>query len=520
MSITFAEVATHNHFVLDRGGKVFKQTAPVIKLPVGASEADHLELLGVLNSSTACFWLKQNCYPKGGDPIGQDGARVSQQPWSDRYQFNASNVHGFPLPDVLPLARATALDRRAQELAAGTPGAIVLSGVPSAASLATARAEYDRLRRLMIAQQEELDWECYRLYGLVEADFTYAGEPPEVTLGERAFEIVLARNIAETGEHTAWFERHGSTPITELPAHWPSNYRDLVQHRLEEIERNPSIRLLERPEYKRRWASESWEKQQEVALRGWLLGRLEDRLLWFSRQGHPTPLSIGQLADRVGRDADLTGVLALWEGRPDVPVVASLTRLLADEAVPYLAAYRLKDSGLRKREAWEHTWALQRREDAGTLRQAQGSAGIPVPPKYTSADFRRASFWQARGKLDVPKERFIAYPDAGRATDPTPLIGWAGWDHAQQSLALATIIAAREAEGAADEVLVPLVAGMAEVQPWVQQWHAEVDPAFGVSLAEYCGEELLRRAHQVGWSLEQLAQWRPPAPTRGRRPRS
>jgi hypothetical protein len=25
--------ATHNHFVLDRGGKVFKQTAPVIKLP-------------------------------------------------------------------------------------------------------------------------------------------------------------------------------------------------------------------------------------------------------------------------------------------------------------------------------------------------------------------------------------------------------------------------------------------------------------------------------------------------------
>ena len=33
LSIVFAEVATHNHFVLDRGGKVFKQTAPVIKLP-------------------------------------------------------------------------------------------------------------------------------------------------------------------------------------------------------------------------------------------------------------------------------------------------------------------------------------------------------------------------------------------------------------------------------------------------------------------------------------------------------
>ena len=32
LSIAFAFVATHNHFVLDRGGKVFKQSAPVIKL--------------------------------------------------------------------------------------------------------------------------------------------------------------------------------------------------------------------------------------------------------------------------------------------------------------------------------------------------------------------------------------------------------------------------------------------------------------------------------------------------------
>ena len=59
MTITFAFVATHNHFVLDRGGKVFNRTAPVIKLPESATEDDHLALLGVLNSSTACFWLKQ-----------------------------------------------------------------------------------------------------------------------------------------------------------------------------------------------------------------------------------------------------------------------------------------------------------------------------------------------------------------------------------------------------------------------------------------------------------------------------
>src|SRR5690606_9442921 len=71
MGIAFAFVATHNHFVLDRGGKVFKQSAPVIKLPEGASEDEHLELLGVLNSSTACFWLKQVCHGKGNGGVNE-----------------------------------------------------------------------------------------------------------------------------------------------------------------------------------------------------------------------------------------------------------------------------------------------------------------------------------------------------------------------------------------------------------------------------------------------------------------
>ena len=125
------------------------------------------------------------------------------------------------------------------------------------------------------------------------------------------------------------------------------------------------MRLLEAPEHKRRWASEPWEKRQERALRGWLLDRLEDRRFWLDAQGRPSPQSAAQLADEARRDADLVSVLALWEGKRDAHVTESLVRLLEPEAVPYLAAYRYKDSGLRKREAWEQTWALQRREDAG-----------------------------------------------------------------------------------------------------------------------------------------------------------
>ena len=64
-------VATHNHFVLDRGGKVFNRTAPIIKLPADATEDDHLALLGLLNSSTACFWMKQVFHGKGSSGIGR-----------------------------------------------------------------------------------------------------------------------------------------------------------------------------------------------------------------------------------------------------------------------------------------------------------------------------------------------------------------------------------------------------------------------------------------------------------------
>ncbi len=70
LSITFAFVSTHNHFVLDRGGKVFKQSAPVLKLPESATEDDHLALLGALDSFIACFWLKQVSQGNGNGGIG------------------------------------------------------------------------------------------------------------------------------------------------------------------------------------------------------------------------------------------------------------------------------------------------------------------------------------------------------------------------------------------------------------------------------------------------------------------
>lgn len=501
MSVAFAEIATHNHFVLDRGGRVFKQTAPVIKLHEGASVEDHLRLLGVLNSSVGCFWLKQNSHNKGGSGIGRG---IGDESWENRYQFNGTTLKDFPLPATTPVERPTLLDSLAYELQDQSPAEVAKRETPTAAALDDARIESERLRALMIAHQEELDWEYYRLYGLIEEDLTYSGEVPGIALGERVFEIALARRMKD-GEETAWFERHGSTPITDIPDHFPADYRDLLQRRLDAIESNPHIHLLERPEYKRRWAAESWDKQVQSALRGWLLDRVEERGLWFDRDGRPMPQSVAQLADVLDREVDFRSVLRLWAGDPNATTGAALAKLLADEAVPFLAAYRYKPPGLDKRAAWEDTWALQRREDAGE----KLSSPIPVPPKYKPADFTKNSYWSHRGKLDVRKERFISYPAAGRDTDVTELLGWAGWDHAQQALALASLISARIEEGWDTAGLVPLLAGLHEIQPWVRQWHNQIDPEYGESVADAIDAELTSRLNEHHLTVTDLTSWRP-----------
>ncbi|WP_129978050.1 BREX-2 system adenine-specific DNA-methyltransferase PglX [Rhodococcus sp. Q1] len=517
LGVAFAFVATHNHFVLDRGGKVFNRSAPVIKLPEGASEDDHLRLLGTLNSSTACFWLKQNSHNKGeggGARVDAGYAAMGSELWKNTYEFTGTTLKDFPLTKEAPLERVRLIDSLSRQLAAQEPAAAIEDTGPTRAAIDAARTEYSRLRELMIAEQDELDWEVYRHYGLIDEDLTLApGQAPAITLGERAFEIALARKVTAGEAETEWFTRHGSSPTTELPTHWPTEYRELVEKRLAAIESNPFIRLLERPEYKRRWAGDSWDVKLQRALRDWLLDKLEDPTLWFTPHGTPLPRSVSELAGHVEKNPEFIDALDLWAGQKDAPVTATLVKLLSDQAVPYLAALRYKESGLRKRAEWERVWDLQRDEDAGLIK----ATDIPVPPKYTSADFLKSSYWSHRGKLDVPKERFILYPDAGRDTDPTPLLGWAGWNHAQQGLALATIYAMRESEGMALTALVPVVAGIAEVLPWVEQWHSGVDPNLGVDLAEYLTAQLAEKSAAVGVPVQDLPAWRPEKKTRGRK---
>ena len=482
LSITFAEVATHAHFVLDRGGNAFSRTAPVIKLPEGASEERNLALLAVLNSSIACFWLKQVCQSRTGIDSGKG---TQEEAWESLYQFSGSKVEQLPVPPLLSLETGRQLEALARELATVEPSAVCTGRVPTRGALDTAHSARERIHGRMIALQEELDWNMYDQYGLL-GDREAAGlvaDPatvPELKLGERAFEIMLARRMRDNNFQTQWFARHGSTPICEVPGDWPAKYQAVVRRRIEVIERNRNLALIERPEYKRRWQSELWDRKVAAALRVWLLDWCENRDLWFGADGHPQPLTVDQLADLLRVDDDAVSVVRLY-GNDDAAVDLGemLEGILAQEHVPYLAALRYRPQGLLKRSQWEMDWDLQRQEDATGKR-----LDIPMPPKYTSGDFQKPSYWRQRGRLDMPKERFISYPGASLDGDQSLLLGWAGWDHREQALALCGLIEERESvDGWGTDRLAPLIAGLAEIMPWVRQWHSEIDSNVGVSPA-------------------------------------
>lgn len=557
LSIVVVEVATHNHFVLDRGGKVFKHSTHLVKLPEDKTVQDHISLLGAINSSTACFWMKQVCHNKGST-VDQEGARQRTNPFEDFYAFNSTRLAALPLPDTYPFEIAARLQEASEHRTLITPHRSIAQWSERVEEISRQqderlstvirKAERDAVSLLnrCIALQEDLDWQCYFRYGLVDVDLTSSTLPPPIRLGERAFEIALARRVAAGDLTTTWFERHGSTPITEIPSHWPDDYRELVQRRIEAIEQNKNIGLVEQPEYKRRWNAEPWETQQAAALESFLLDRLE-RLFDFDGRmndaGTPTAtlpiglVSIGGFADAASRDPLFMEAAEVFVGAAGFAVTALVGQLVEKASVPFLPVLRYKATGLRKHEEWEEVWELQRKEDTIDARttlpaddpqhlttdqaadlKRRDVGDIPVPPKYTSADFAKSTYWGLRGKLDVPKERFVSFPFVTGA-DGQMMIAWAGLDHLQLAKAIGDFYGLVQTEigGSDDPRLVPLLAALHELVPWVRQWHAGNDPVYGGEPAEFFEDFIKAEAAARGMTVVEVLNWQPPARTRAKR---
>jgi len=219
-----------------------------------------------------------------------------------------------------------------------------------------------------------------------------------------------------------------------------------------------------------------------------------------------------------------------------------------------LPVLRYKPEGLRVRAEWEKTWELQRREDAASLQfsvvsdqlraekdekqrailqaefdrltteNRQLTAAIPVPPKYKSSDFistGEARYWALRGKLDVPKERWISFPHC-EGSDGSLTIAWAGYNHLQLAKSISTFYmdVLERLGGSEDPRLVPLLGCLIELQPWLRQWHHDLDPEFNQRMDEVFDGFVTEQLKNLGLTEAQVRAWEPAAKASGGRKKS
>src|SRR5690606_20310090 len=104
-----------------------------------------------------------------------------------------------------------------------------------------------------------------------------------------------------------------------------------------------------------------WDSLLHDAARDALLDRLEQPELWQDAHG-PAPRSVAQLATALRHDTVALDLARILTGHDDPDLTAVLADLVADQAVPYLAAHRYKPSGVEKYRTWQQVWDLQRQE--------------------------------------------------------------------------------------------------------------------------------------------------------------
>jgi hypothetical protein len=124
------------------------------------------------------------------------------------------------------------------------------------------------------------------------------------------------------------------------------------------------------------------------------------------------------------RCARVLAVARVYAGITDVDLASITETLLRDNAIPDNPYRVYKDEGIRKLDKWKAVWALQDREDA------REKVKIQEPPEFGNEDFAQARYLQIRGRLNVPRERFILFADVS-----PPHYGWNGWRDRDRAMA-------------------------------------------------------------------------------------
>jgi hypothetical protein len=275
-------------------------------------------------------------------------------------------------------------------------------------NLACTREIREKLRREMIARQEEMDWLVYAAYGLIDEAQTAAASltaDVDLTLGrdERPFHL--------------WAKSGGDLDkaLALIQTGWSTTKKKLWHARLETISDNEHIHRIEQPIYKRRW-DEQWKVgnrwecgpvayAQELidAFKWWLSEKAEWHLEHKTKGG---PIALPDWSAALFKD---TRVASAWE------VVANA--IYEVEKYKFEALDADNKEAKRPPKADDSYTAFERFFREIVLDQ---SVAHGIPPavtwnelatknKWTPAQLRKAQ--DVRGKLNVPRERFQQMSD-------------------------------------------------------------------------------------------------------------
>lgn len=228
----------------------------------------------------------------------------------------------------------------------------------------------------------------------------------------------------------------------------PDAWRSVIAARIERIQASRDLCLIEQPTYKRRWYNPDHDAEEQAALALWLADRAEDQAKNLSgERDQARPFTALDLSRRMQADPAVNAVCTVLHGqRFDLDRIVN--DILGNDSVPGCKYHVYKPAGLIKRAAWERTWTQQHAQDAwdaahpdaDDARKKKDRPTADVPPAYKSSDFLRPGYWRQRGKLDVRKERFIAYTEVPPLPDQPgeaqAQYGWAGWTPLQRADAL------------------------------------------------------------------------------------
>lgn len=414
-TIVYPQITHYASFVPAPEGALAVSSAQALRFAPAVPRERRQALLGLLNSSYACTYLRQRALFKA-DPQG-----------TERYALSPTLVLSLPLPALTKdnAARWQALAAAASHLLCSAaervtcqPADVLRTPYETGRALKRALSQaQDREQELlheMVYAQEEVDWLVYQLLGLYQEEpafqprrvrpnlrpFAWVSEAPPALLPADLRERWGARRralrAAKPSDPLAIFEEptnkraftpHAPSRLDEEEVEQDGDEAELLRDA--KAERAATNSLAQRPDSVR-----DYQQRLRAACDAWLL----DRLVTTLKERGGRAASLAPVARRLEAEPAVQAVLSAYPGFAGGNLLSKLRELALADAVPALSAQRFSTAGMEKRQRLD--------------------AGEPLEEMFVSRDYLRPQYWRLRGRLDIPRGALLCFPESGAQEVP------------------------------------------------------------------------------------------------------